>query len=79
MAMCPFGTLSLDLFTVKTSQVQTYDLSIEEEVEAFIKEFPSEVVAGCDSTIINDPMVFPLTDQVFIREYKWFENKPENV
>jgi hypothetical protein len=65
-----------DLFEVKTSEYNYYDLSDEEAVKKFVESFPEEVVSIVEKNKNGKENIYELSDQVLIREYAWSYEQP---
>lgn len=71
IAMCPFGTMSLDLFKVKPEGYSVFDLSSNEDMDKYAKEFPDDVVRITDEEADIKRNIYALSDTVLIKDYAW--------
>ena len=71
IAICPFGTMMNDLFEVKTSGYNYFDLSDEADMKEFVKSFPKEVVSLVDMEANPEENIYELNEKVLIKEYPW--------
>jgi Fe-S-cluster-containing hydrogenase component 2 len=71
VCICPFGTIMNDLFEVKTSGYNYFDLSNEEELTRFAKSFPDNIVSIVETDEDQEKNIFKLTDNVLVREFAW--------
>ncbi|QNL20411.1 hypothetical protein HZR84_00070 [Hyphobacterium sp. CCMP332] len=72
IAMCPFGTMPLDLFQVKPDH-EIYDISNKEEMKRFADNFPDEMVTLTEEEEDWEKHIYALGDHVLIKDYAWHE------
>jgi Fe-S-cluster-containing hydrogenase component 2 len=68
---CPFGTMTDDLFLVKTSGKKFHLLTDESDFGEFARLFPENVVRVVDMDENPGENIFELTETILIREKIW--------
>jgi Fe-S-cluster-containing dehydrogenase component len=71
VVICPFGTLMTDFFRFKHDKQALYEVSDENDLDAFVRDSPPGTVEITVVDESDEKQLFRLNDQVLIREQVW--------
>ncbi len=70
IVMCPFGTMTLDLFK-PSDGYGVYDISDDDDMKAYADKFPNDVVSVTDSDENPEEHIHKLNSRILIRDIAW--------
>jgi Fe-S-cluster-containing dehydrogenase component len=71
VVICPFGTLMTDFFRFKHDKQALFEITDENDLEAFIRESPAGTIEITEAEENEKKQLFRLNEQVLVSEQVW--------